>query len=89
MRGNIPAMIARVANTFARRAGTWFAARLGSLAAERARRIAQDREFYRSFHAYCRANNLNSVCADDWKTMTHCGNRDNGSPSKETCHGHR
>jgi hypothetical protein len=34
----------------------------------RRRRIEQDREFYQKLKAYCRANNLSSVCEDDWKT---------------------
>jgi hypothetical protein len=34
----------------------------------RRRGMERDREFYRSFKAYCRANTLSRYCEDDWRT---------------------
>jgi hypothetical protein len=39
-------------------------ARLGEV---RLRRDAHEREFYREFEGYCRANNLSPICVEDWK----------------------
>ena len=41
----------------------------------RKRGIEQEREFYRNLNAYCRANNLSSICEDDWKTTAHLQDR--------------
>jgi len=38
-------------------------------------RIEQERRFYQSLDAYCRANNLSPICEDDWKTAAYA-NRD-------------
>jgi hypothetical protein len=37
----------------------------------RKRRLEQERAFYRNLNAYCRANNLSTICEDDWKTAAH------------------
>jgi hypothetical protein len=42
----------------------------------RKRRIEQEREFYRSLGAYCRAKNLSPVCEDDWKSAAYISNDD-------------
>jgi hypothetical protein len=34
----------------------------------RKRTAEYEKEFYRKLDAYCQANNLSPVCADDWKT---------------------
>ena len=33
----------------------------------RRRRVTYEQEFYRAYEAYCRANNLRPVWAEDWK----------------------
>lgn len=38
------------------------------LTAARARRRAEEREFYRKLRLYCRAHGISPVCEDDWKT---------------------
>jgi hypothetical protein len=40
--------------------------------AERKRRIEHEREFYRSFNAYCREHDLAPLCEDDWKNYRYC-----------------
>jgi hypothetical protein len=54
-----------------------FARCIRDLVEARKRRAEQDREFYRNLNAYCRANNLSSVCEDDWKTAAYAKNDDN------------
>jgi hypothetical protein len=39
--------------------------------AARRRRLAHEREFYRTLRAYCRAHNVSSMCEDDWKTAAY------------------
>jgi hypothetical protein len=39
------------------------------LIAERRRRLARERRFYRHLNAYCHANDLSPILADDWKTL--------------------
>src|SRR5262249_8777088 len=43
----------------------------------RKRRAEQEREFYRNLSAYCRANNLNPICFDDWKSAAYDTNDNN------------
>jgi hypothetical protein len=43
--------------------------------AARKRAIERDKEFYRKLGAYCRANNLSSICEDDWKTAAYSQDR--------------
>ena len=53
---------------------------VGRVLAERRRRIDDEREFYANLQAYCRANNLSSVCEDDWKSAAYAG-RDGHHPT--------
>jgi hypothetical protein len=39
------------------------------LVLQRKRRLARERRFYRHLNAYCRANDLSPILADDWKTL--------------------
>jgi hypothetical protein len=39
------------------------------LVLQRRRRLARERRFYRHLNAYCRANDLSPILADDWKTL--------------------
>jgi hypothetical protein len=48
-----------------------------SLKEARARRIEQERVFYRNLSAYCRANNLTPICHDDWKIAAYDTNDNN------------
>jgi lipoate synthase len=66
---NIEAMAAHAVNTFAKGQAR-LASYIRRLIEARRRRIEQDREFYQKLKAYCRNNNLSSVCEDDWKTRS-------------------
>jgi uncharacterized protein YgiB involved in biofilm formation len=48
-----------------------FASYVRRLAEANKRRLEQERAFYRNLNAYCRANNLSTICEDDWKTAAH------------------
>src|SRR5262245_52126726 len=48
----------------------------------RTRSIEGERRFYQSLDAYCRANNLSSVCEDDWKTAAYADRHVRQSTSK-------
>jgi uncharacterized protein YgiB involved in biofilm formation len=64
------AMVARLANTFAKNKAV-LAHYVSGLVEARRQRLEHDRKFYRNLNAYCRANNLSPICADDWKTAAH------------------
>ena len=40
------------------------------------RKTEQERDFYRSLAACCRANNVSPLCEDDWKTAAYIRNGD-------------
>jgi hypothetical protein len=41
---------------------------IGGIIEARRRRAEQETEFYLRLRAYCHANGVSPVCADDWKT---------------------
>jgi hypothetical protein len=50
-----------------RKGGALLARRVRRLVEARRRRAMYEQEFYRTYEAYCRANNLHPVWAEDWK----------------------
>ena len=48
----------------------------------RRRRIEHERAFYRNLRAYCLANKLSPLCADDWKTAVEYTDDDDLSPAR-------
>ena len=64
----VPARIVADATRAFVRAKIWVASFTSDLREARARRLAEEREFYRKLGAYCRANGISPTCEDDWKT---------------------
>jgi hypothetical protein len=51
--------------------GSWLRAHMQA----RRRRIEHEKEFYRQLAVFCRANNLPSLCEDDWKSAQYARER--------------
>jgi hypothetical protein len=52
----------------ARKGGALLARPFARLGEACRRWAAQEREFYRTFEGYCRANNVSPICVEGWKS---------------------
>jgi hypothetical protein len=67
MRFDVKITAARIINMVSNGTAT-IAGCIQNIIEARRRKAEQEREFYRKLKAYCHANNLSPVSADDWKT---------------------